>query len=253
MSTSFQGKVALITGTGGGMGRATARRFAAAGAAVIGCDTNAEENLKTAELIRAEGGTITTMQPVDLGDREQAKNWVKEAAAVHGRIDVLCNIAGACAFGDFETLPVEDWDFTIRNELDLVFIVTQAAWPHLKRQGGVIINIASVAATHVLVFPQTPHNATKGAIVSLTRGLAVEGAPHGIRSVFISPGPIETPSLAAKVAEDPSLREEFVKRNLIKRLGQPDEIAAAALFLASDDAAYITGTGLLIDGGYTAS
>ena len=253
MATSFTGKVVLVTGTGGGMGRATARRFAAAGAMVVGCDTNAAENLKTEQLVRAEGGAITVMQPVDLGDRAQARNWVEEAAAVHGRIDILCNIAGACAFGDFETLPVEDWDFTMRNELDLVFIVTQAAWPYLKRQGGVIVNIASVAATHVLVFPQTPHNATKGAVVALTRGLAVEGAPYGIRSVFISPGPIETPTLAANVERDPALADEFVKRNLIKRLGQPDEIAAAIFFLASDDAAYITGTGLLVDGGYTAS
>ena len=252
MAKMLQGKVALITGTGGGQGRAAAQYFAAAGAHVIGCDIKVDGNRETADLVRSKGGAITTMEPVDLSNRTAARAWVEQAAALHNRIDILYNNASAARFGEFETLPVDDWDFTMRNELDLVFTVTQCAWPYLKRRGGVIINIASIAATNGAGGPQAAHNATKGAIISLTRGLAVEGGQYGIRAVSISPGVIETPPLAPYV-NDPVIRERFLSRNLIKRLGRPEDIASAALFLASDDAGYITGTNLVIDGGYTAS
>jgi len=252
MIPRLDGKVALITGTGGGQGRAAAQYFAAAGAHVIGCDVKVEGNRETVALVRAGGGKITSMEPVDLGNREEARRWVDQAAAIEGRLDIVYNNASAIRAGAFETLSDPDWDFTVRNELDLVYSVTQRAWPFLKRKGGVIINIASICATHTPGGPYGAHNATKGAVVSLTRSLAVEGAPHNIRVVCISPGVIDTPGLVPVLADN-ARRERLLARHLIKRIGRPEDIAAAALFLASDYASFITGINLVIDGGYTAS
>jgi NAD(P)-dependent dehydrogenase (short-subunit alcohol dehydrogenase family) len=144
MAGRLDGKVALITGTGGGQGRAAAELFCAEGAGVVGCDLNAAENARTVELVHAAGGEMAGMAPVDLGDSRQARRWVADAAAVYGRIDVLFNNAAAPRFAPIPELSDEDWHFTIRNELDLIFFVTQAAWPHLLAVGGAIINTASV-------------------------------------------------------------------------------------------------------------
>lgn len=238
----------LITGTGGGQGRAAAMRFCAAGAHVIGCDVKVEGNRETAQMVRDVGGSIVTMEPVDLGDCEQAQKWIEAAAAVHGRIDILYNNASAARWAPIETFPIEDWHFTLRNELDLVFYTTRFAWPWLRRQGGVIINTASVAGLNGSGPGGAAHAATKGAVIALTKQLAMEGAPHGIRVVAISPGLIETPGTAPMLA-DPQTRELLIGRNLIKRAGQPQDIAGVALFLASEDAAYITGANLVVDGG----
>jgi NAD(P)-dependent dehydrogenase (short-subunit alcohol dehydrogenase family) len=248
MTTSLQGKVVLITGTGGGQGRAASLRFAAAGAHVVGCDVKDEGNRETAALVRKAGGSIVTMQPVDLGDPKGAQQWIDAAASLHGRIDVLYNNASAARFAPIETFSVEDWQFTIRNELDLVFYPTRFAWPWLQKQGGVIINAASVAGLTGSAVGGTAHAATKGAIISMTRHLAVEGAPHGIRVNSISPGVVESPGTAPMLA-DPAFREMMLAGNLIKRVGQPEDIAGVALFLASDDAAYMTGANIVVDGG----
>jgi NAD(P)-dependent dehydrogenase (short-subunit alcohol dehydrogenase family) len=251
MNTSLQGKVALITGTGGGQGRAAAVRFAAAGAHVVGCDVKVEGNRETAALVQAAGGSIVTMEPVDLGDAEQARKWIEAAAAVHGRIDILYNNAAAARWAPIEAFPIEDWQFTIRNELDLVFYATRFAWPYLQRQGGVIINTASVAGIAGSGPGGAAHAATKGAVIALTKQLAMEGAPHGIRVVAISPGVIETPGTAHLIA-DPQMRDALLARNLIKRPGQSEDVAGVALFLASEDAAYITGANIVVDGGRVA-
>jgi meso-butanediol dehydrogenase / (S,S)-butanediol dehydrogenase / diacetyl reductase len=245
----IEGKVVLITGTGGGQGRAAAVRFAAAGALVVGCDVKEEGNRETAALVREAGGSIVMMQPVDLGDSQIARRWIEEAAALHGRIDVLYNNASAARFAPIETFPVEDWQFTVRNELDIVFYATRFAWPFLKQRGGVIINTASVAGMSGAAVGGTAHAATKGAIIAMTRQLAVEGAPHGIRVNSISPGVIESPGTAAMLA-DPAFRDLMLAHNLIKRVGQPADVVGIALFLAGDDAAYITGTNIVVDGGF---
>src|SRR6204780_1379370 len=249
MATNIGGKVVLITGTGGGQGRAAALSFAGAGAHVVGCDVKVEGNRETAVLVRNAGGSITTMQPVDLGDPESARRWIEEAAALHGRIDVLYNNASAAQFLPIESFTVEAWQFTIRNELDLVFYATRYAWPHLQKRGGVIINVASVAGMSGAAVGGTAHAATKGAIIAMTRQLAVEGAPHGIRVNSISPGVIESPGTAPMLA-DPAFRELMLAHNLIKRIGQPKEVAGVALFLAGQDAAYITGANIVVDGGF---
>jgi NAD(P)-dependent dehydrogenase (short-subunit alcohol dehydrogenase family) len=248
MAADFSGKVALITGTGGGQGRAAALRFAAAGAHVIGCDVKVEGDRETVRLVKAAGGSIVTMDPVDLGDPAQAEKWVEDAAKLHGRIDILYNNASAAKFAPMESFGIADWQFTLRNELDLVFYVTRFAWAHLAKRGGVIINTGSIAGLASSGPGGAAHAATKGAVIALTKHLAFEGAPHGIRVVAISPGVIDTPG-TAEVMRVPELRDAFMAKNLIKRFGQPEDIAGVALFLAGDDAAYITGANLVVDGG----
>ena len=245
----LQGKVALITGTGGGQGRVAAMRFAQAGATVIGCDLKESAFQETADLLAREGLELHGRAPVDLGDPDQAQAWVKDAAAEFGKIDIVYNNASAARFGPIETFSVEDWRFTLRNELDLVFYVTHYAWPHLAKQGGVVINIASTAAwCGTKATGKVAHAATKGAVVSLTRQLAVEGAAHGIRAVSISPGLIKTPG-TAPFLEDPPTRKAILDGVLLDRPGEPDEVVSLALLVASDEGAYITGSDLVIDGG----
>jgi meso-butanediol dehydrogenase / (S,S)-butanediol dehydrogenase / diacetyl reductase len=249
MATDLDGKVVLITGTGGGQGRAAALRFAGVGALVVGCDVKEEGNRETAALAREAGGSVITMEPVDLGDPESARGWIEHAATLHGRVDVLYNNASAARFAPIESFPIDDWQFTVRNELDLVFYVTRYAWPHLKKRGAVIINVASVAGMVGSAVGGTAHAATKGAIIAMTRQLAVEGAPHGIRANSISPGVIESPGTAPMLA-DPAFRELMLAHNLIKRVGQPKDVVGLAVFLAGDDAAYITGANIVVDGGF---
>lgn len=242
------GRVALITGTGGGQGRAAALRFAAAGAQVVGCDITGQ-GTETASLVASSGGTMFDWGPVDLGDSQQAKAWVERAAEELGRIDIVYNNGSAARFGPIEDFTDEDWHFTIRNELDLVFFLTRAAWPHLRVRGGVVINTASVsghAASRAAA--QCAHSAAKAGVLGLTRQLALEGAEHGIRVVSISPGVIETPGTAPFLA-DPVLGKLMVADAMIQRAGQPEEVAELALFLASDNARFLTGADYLIDGG----
>ena len=247
-SNEWQGRVVLITGTAGGQGRAAALCFAAAGAHVIGCDLNTDGNQETERQVKATGGSIVTMAPVDLGDAAQAKAWIEAAAAVHGRVDVLYNNASAARFAPFEQFSLDDWRFTIRNELDIVFHTTRYAWAWLQRQGGVVINTASVAGLAGSGPGGAAHAASKGAVIALSKQLAVEGAPHGIRVVTISPGLVDTPGTAT-LMQQPSARDAILAGNLIKRAGTSDEVVQAALFLASNAAAYITGANLVIDGG----
>jgi meso-butanediol dehydrogenase / (S,S)-butanediol dehydrogenase / diacetyl reductase len=239
----LDGKVALITGVGGGQGREAVLRFAAEGATVVGCDIDGEAGL-TAD-IEATG--------IDLGDPEQARRWVESAGERHGRIDIVYNNGSAAKFGSIAELSVEDWHFTIRNELDLVFFVTKYAWPVLVRSGGgTIINVASVAGwTGNRSVPFVAHMAAKGGVIAVTRQLAAEGGPVGIRAVSISPGTIVTPGTADVLAV-PEVRDALVGQTLIARLGQPADVVALAVFLASDEAGFITGSDFIVDGGLTA-
>jgi NAD(P)-dependent dehydrogenase (short-subunit alcohol dehydrogenase family) len=195
---------------------------------------------------------MTATAPVDLGDSAQATKWVQDAAAAHGRIDVLYNNASAPKFAPIAEMTDDEWHFTIRNELDLVFFATRAAWPHLVASSGVVINVASIAGHGGTKSTGcVAHCSTKGAVIAMTRQLAVEGAPEGIRAVCISPGAIETPGTAA-FFNDPDLRDHLLANNLIKRPGLPADIVSLALFLASDEATFITGADFLVDGGVMA-
>jgi NAD(P)-dependent dehydrogenase (short-subunit alcohol dehydrogenase family) len=251
MGDRLAGKVALITGTGGGQGRAAAIRFAEEGALVVGCDVKAEGNAETVELVTRAGGSMTGFAPVDLGDPVAAARWVDDGASVHGRVDALYNNASAARFGTIDVFTVDDWDFTVRNELDLVFYVVKAAWPHLTATSGVMINTASVAGWVGSGPDGFAHSATKGAVLALTRALASAGAEYGIRVNSISPGPILTPG-TEELFSLPEVREAMVSHLLIPRLGEPADVADVAVFLASDAASYITGTDIRVDGGMTA-
>lgn len=248
----LENKVALITGTGGGQGRAAALRFAREGATVVGCDTNTRGHSITAELLAGEGFALYGEAPVDLGDHEQARRWVETAAREHGQIDILYNNASAARFAPVNEMSVEDWKFTIRNEVDLLFYTTKYAWVYLAERRGVIINVSSTAAWGgSRVAGISAHAAAKGAVVSFTRQLAVEGAPLGIRAVSLSPGFVATPG-TAEFIENREARAALLDGVLMDRPGEPEEVVAMALFVASDEASFITGSDIVIDGGLLA-
>jgi NAD(P)-dependent dehydrogenase (short-subunit alcohol dehydrogenase family) len=248
----LEGKVAVITGTGGGQGRAAAIAFAREGATVVGCGRNAANAQETVELVRAAGGQMTNAAPLDLGDSEAVAAWISSVGDEFGRIDVLYNNAGEPRFGPPGEMAIEDWHFTVRNELDLVFYTCRAAWPHLvASEAASIVNVASIAGTvGVRDQPQTAHAATKMGIIGMTRQLAAEGARLGIRVNVISPGLIDTPATAHFIAMgDDGPLGDFMGRLPLGRAGRPEEVVNAALFLASDESSYVTGTNLVVDGG----
>ena len=251
MNRRLEGKVVLISGTGGGQGRAAALRFAADGAIIVGCDVSGAADAETAGLVTEAGGIMTTMV-CDLGDPAEAQAWVDRAVSDHGRVDVVYNNASAAKFGSIADLSIDDWRFTIRNELDLVFLTTKFAWPHLAKRGGAIINVASTAGWQGSRGNGTiAHNATKGGVIAMTRQMALEGAPLGIRANSISPGFIITPGTRAFV-ENPAVRAQLTNNIPLGRPGEPEDVVGMAAFLASDEAAFITGADIIIDGGTTA-
>jgi meso-butanediol dehydrogenase/(S,S)-butanediol dehydrogenase/diacetyl reductase len=245
VSGRLAGKRVLITGTAGGQGAAAARLFAAEGARVVGCDLDVARAAATA----AEGG-FTAFAPVDLADVDAATAWIADAVGVLGGIDVLYNNASATRVGPFEDVTLDDWRFVLRNELDLIFTVTQAAWEHLADARGLIINTASVSAWRGAAFTeQAAHGAAKGGVLAITRHLAASGARRGIRANSISPGLTVTPQIQ-EFLDDPSHPMHGMEAaHPLGRLGTPDDVARVALFLASDDAAYLNAIDIVVDGG----
>ena len=253
MSGRLDGKVSLITGTASGMGRAAALKFAQEGAIVIGCDVNVDGNVETVQMVEQAGYSMTGMAPVDLSDPDAAKAWVDESAAIHGRIDVVFNNASAPRFALLPDMSVEMWQFNSRNELDLVFFVTKFAWPYMSDRGGVFINTGSTSA-----WIGTPHAgmaahcAHKGGVVAFTRAVAIDGKPYGIRAVSISPGPIRTPETERNYfSKVPNAEALLLDQLLSHRIGEPEDVASLAAFVASDEAAYMNGCDVIIDGGMT--
>jgi meso-butanediol dehydrogenase/(S,S)-butanediol dehydrogenase/diacetyl reductase len=247
----LDGKIALITGTGGGQGRAAAVLFAREGAKVVGCDLKAEGAKETLAIVHDHGGEMVSMAPIDISTEAGAEGWVKDAVAAFGGVDILYNNASWPVIGPFQTATAEDWHFTVRNELDIVFFVTRAAWPHLiARGGGVIVNTASIAGQRGMAFlPQSAHSATKGGVLALTMQFASAGAPHRIRANSISPGLIASPATQVYVDDPSSGFARKASENPLGRIGYPEDIAKVALFLASDDSAYVNGVDIVVDGG----
>jgi len=249
----LDGKVALISGTAGGMGRAAALEFAAQGASVVGCDMDEARAAETVALVEAAGGSMTSLQPVDLTTEQGAAAWIELAVATQGGFDVLYNNASVARVGPFDELTAEGWRFAMTYELDIVFLPTKAAWPHLAaRGGGVIINVASVSAHRGASFVhQHAHGAAKGGVLAFTRHLVVSGAPHRIRAVSISPGLIRTPATSQFVDDPEGSLAGVLAATPSGRVGEPEEVARLAAFLASDEATYINGADIVIDGGVT--
>lgn len=246
------GKIVLLTGIGGGMGRETARLFAREGATVVGCDLNEESAAETVRLIEAEGGTIDSSAPVDLGQREAIDAWINGAVERFGRVDVLYNNASMPKFAPFTQMSGEDYRFTIQNELDLVWHACQSAWPHLAKSGGAIVNIGSVAGVQgARALPQAAHAAAKGAVIAVTKQLAAEGIAVGVRVNCVSPGVMATPPILAMYAElgDRAPVAPIVERTISGKPGDPLAVAYAGLYFASDEAKWVTGSHLVVDGG----
>src|SRR6266536_5398045 len=247
-------RVVLLTGIGSGQGREAALLFAEHGAHVIGCDVNAEGAEETVRLEAERGLEVGCIAPVDLGEEAEAAAWIRSSAAVHGRIDVLYNNAGAARFGPVDSQSAEDWKFTLRNEIDLLFFTIKHGWPHLKARGGNIINVASTAALGGSAsLPRAAHSAAKSAVIGLTRQVAAEGAPFLIRCNAISPGPTATPASQVAIFSDPHHPMRDIAAHIpLGRLASPLDVAFAALYLASNEAQYVTGANIVVDGGYSA-
>lgn len=250
----LHGKRALISGTGGGIGRAAALLFAREGAHVMGCDLNPDTSEETVKLARGEGGRMDAVAPVDLATEEGAQRWVEESAAVAGGVDILVNNASAIRFGPIDELSFADWSFTIRHELDIVFLATRAAWPYLVAGGGgSIVNVASISASRGAFFmPQNAHGAAKGGVLALTYQLVIEGGPHGIRVNAVSPAMTETPHTSPLLQDPDGPAEAIAARVPLGKWGQPEDVAHAILFLASDEARHVSGANIPVDGGAAA-
>ena len=244
-------KVVVITGIGSGIGRATAMNFAQEGAKVVGADVNQEKGLEVIEAIKCAGGEAIFVK-ADVSETSDVKRLV-EKALVYGGLDVLFNNAGVELVKKLKDTTEEEWDKIIKINLKSVFLCCKYVTPEMiKRGGGVIINNASVAG---LVGSFSPaYSASKGAIIALTKTLAVELASDNIRVNCICPGAIETPMLhrvLEKQGDSELVRRERIKSYPMGRFGRPEEVAQTALFLACDESSFMTGAVVVVDGGFT--
>jgi meso-butanediol dehydrogenase / (S,S)-butanediol dehydrogenase / diacetyl reductase len=237
----LDGKRAVVTGGGSGIGRATCRLFAAEGATVVVADLLGER----AEEVAAEiGGTAVQ---ADVTVALDVARMVEAA----GRIDVLVNNAGGGMADDLLEIGEEEWDTDVTVNLKSAFLCSKAVLPGMIERGsGVILNISSVNG--MAFFANEPYSAAKAGVINLTRSMAVRYGKHGIRAVAIAPGTIRTPLWQERIDKEPEIFERLIRWYPLRRVGEPEDVAKAAVFLASDDASWITGEVLRVDGGLLA-
>jgi meso-butanediol dehydrogenase / (S,S)-butanediol dehydrogenase / diacetyl reductase len=246
----FEGKVVIVTGAASGIGAATSRRFADEGAHLVVSDIREDVLRPVAEELERSGSRILC-QRTDVGDCDDVQRLIETAVAHFGRLDVLINNAGITSFGHVTELTPEHWRKVMAVDLDSIFFAARAAIPHLAKTGGCIVNTASISGLFG-DYGLAAYNTAKGGVVNLTRNLAIDHAPDGIRVNSVCPGPVAT-RLTAAMAREPDFMDEYRKLVPMARMAQPEEIAAAIAFLASADASYITGHNLVVDGGVTAA
>jgi len=253
----LEGKVAIITGAASGIGRATAILFAKEGAKVVVVDINDKESAETAKIIKKEGKQVLFVH-ADVSNEPDVKNMIKKVKESFDKIDILVNNAGIVLVKPITETTEQDFEKVVNTNYKSVFLCTKHVLPYMKK-GGSIVNVASISG-HVGQINHAVYGGTKGAIISLTRALAWELAPLGIRVNSISPGSVETPMLLGDVEIEAKrlgvpideIRKERSDIGALHRWANPKEIAEAIFYLASDKSSYVTGTDLLVDAGWAA-
>lgn len=249
----LQDKVCLITGAGSGMGQVAARMFAAQGAKVAVCDIRDEAGQQTVEQVQEKGGDARFFS-CDVSNEHSVSSAVNELMDTYGKVDVLYNNAGIMPAEDESVIHTSEevWDRVMAVNVKGIFLTCKYVIPEMmKQRRGSIINIASFVAFMGCTVPQDAYTASKGAVVSLTRSLAVQFRPHGIRTNAICPGPIETPLLMDWLVKDEAARQVRLSRQPSGRFGKPEDIVNCAIYLASDESDWTNGAIMNIDGGIT--
>lgn len=249
----LEGKVSIITGGGSGMGRVAARMFAEQGARVVVAEYSEQAGRETVDEVRRAGGEATFVR-ADVSREADAKAMVEHAVATYGRLDCLYNNAGVMPEADHSVIDtdVATWDQVMAVNVRGVFLGCKYGIPAMiEAGGGSIINIASFVAIVGCSVPQDAYTASKGAVLSLTRSLAVQFGPKGIRTNAICPGPVETPLLMDWLVKDEEAKRIRLARNPTGRFGKPEEIVNLAVYLASDESRWTNGASMVVDGGIT--
>ena len=240
----------MVTGAGSGIGRVLAHRFAGEGAAIAVLDVDGEAAATTAREVRAAGGTAHSYR-ADVTARREVESVATALQADLGRVDVLVNNAGVASDTRFADITDQEWDRDVAVALRGTFLCSQALLPSIVRSGGgAIVNIGSVNG--LTFVGQDAYSAAKAGLLSVTRGVAVQYGANGVRCNLVAPGSIRTPAWDARLARDPGLLERLAAWYPLGRVGTPDDVAEAVLFLASDQASWITGTCMTVDGGLLA-
>jgi NAD(P)-dependent dehydrogenase (short-subunit alcohol dehydrogenase family) len=251
----LDGKVALITGAGSGMGRVAALLFAREGAKIVATDVDETAGQETAALAAAEGLVVRFVR-ADVSREADCRAMVTFAEETFGKLNVLYNNAGIFPEADHSVTDTEEavWDKVLAVNVKGVYLACKYGIPAMQRAGGgSIINIASFVALVGCSVPQDAYTASKGAVIAMTRSLAVQFAPQGIRTNAICPGPIETPLLTGWLLTDPEAKALRLARNPTGRFGKPEDIVYLALYLASDESTWTNGAIISADGGITAN